>query len=117
MIYSIEERGAFLLATSAGQQIKYGPIQTNVDLAVEKDIKLRGGNTVTLFAIITNLLNNMEPGAAYTAPAALGDWYNMGLVAPRPDDATYLQRGGDPSYLTRFRGNPRLVDFGFRVNF
>ncbi|MBI2950854.1 hypothetical protein HYY27_02100, partial [bacterium] len=112
VIYSLEERGAFFLPSNIGQEIKYGPIQTNVDMAVEKDLKLRGGNRVTLFVIVTNLLNNQEPGTI-----SLPDWYNMGLVAPRPDDATYLQRGGDPNYLTRFRGNPRLVDFGFRVSF
>jgi hypothetical protein len=86
-----------------------GPIDSAVDLSVEKVFNAKGRVNPSFFVEVRNLFNDRSD------PDSGPDYVRWGLQTPRPDDANFLKYG-DPTEAN-YVYPPRQVNLGVRVTF
>jgi hypothetical protein len=113
MVWHIQS-GSAVWYTPPGKQseLYHKPIRTWTDLQVEKTLASSGSRDAVAYLEVMNLYNQQDSHV----PSNYPDYVRWGINAPRPNDADY-QAYGDYGELTRYRGNPRQVAVGIKINF
>ncbi len=113
LVYRVQSgRPIYYTPPGKQQELRHKPLQSTVDLQMEKTLAGRGSRNAVFYVEFFNLFNQQDSNI----PFNYTDYVQWGLNLPRPNDPDFLTYG-DYNELTRYVGNSRQVNIGLRFNF